>query len=735
MSFSVSTCITVGASGLGPTLQIYKNPISSTNFGTYLQNVAKTDITGTNCPYTFEVPDDTTEIRIYDMSTYCYVDFTVTPSTQCGVCNLDFNNKSNNLIGTINVGNLTGSCDPTITDYKIAWYGPDSSTNLSFTSGKGTSFPGYSATHPLTGTSAPFVLPGTYVSRITDVELNGVKYSVTGGTGTGSVLSSGLTACSVSFNVSAYTCNNGTYDGPYYEHEKEFVTDGSGTLPQTLQTAFKLSANTECFIWQFFGYSIYDTLKLTYSGSAYSEPLVLENIRVGTNAGGISLNPSTPLKDFSSLSFKKITNLSGLTVNEGDLIIIQITPNETQNATSWKLIFGCYGQPTAEKTCLDTYKNQSYKIRKDSLNVSPPNTCGNFNITYEYSGCSTNQNTGFTQSDLYSLGVNSASISNIDTDNITNLLSRTIYFSAPTTALTYSSVAYSTNCVYTTGNVIKITKTVGQISFFFSSINDLSSYYTNFNIMKSAITNLVPPGIGGTSSTLSSDNSNINYYRRIYIVIPASDVTPNSVCDTPGVGFDNYWIHPSSTASSGTTTGGYSMTITLQNATENFDCPSCWSSCSITDNTVNDISSFYNLTFTERTYNNGLKYSNPFYYSLAIYITQTTPSYTADTSGYLQVEYDYSFNTYPSSGMTNTLIPSLSATTWDFPNHFHTDNYYYFTEYSQYVYQTRLVVTSTSPTVDFKLYSKQISNWMPTGNFIEIYDSTNPSAFDSNYMY
>ena len=733
MSFSVSTCITVGASGLGSTLQIYKNPISPTNFGTYLQNVAKTDITGANCPYTFEVPDDTTEIRIYDISTYCYVDFTVGESTQCSVCNLDFNNKSNDLIGTINVGNLTGSCDPTITDYKIAWYGPDSSTNLSFTSGKGTSFPGYGATHPLTGTSAPFVLPGTYVSRITDVELNGVKYSVTGGTGTGSVLSSGLTACSVSFNVSAYTCNNGTYDGPYYEHEKEFVTDGSGTKPQTLQTAFKLSANTECFIWQFFGYSVYDTLKLTYSGSAYSEPLVLENLRVGQDSG-TNLNPSIQLKLYQGLSFKKITNLSGLTVNEGDLIIIQITPNENEDATSWKLRFGCYGQPTAEKNCLDAYQNQSYKIRKDSLSTPTPNTCGNFNISFEYSGCSSNQNSGFTQSDLYLLTNNNVSISDINTNNTTNLLTKTFIFGGVSTGLTYEGVSYFSSCVYTTGNVIKITKTVGQITFFFSSINDLSSYYTNFNTIKSSITNLVPPGIGGTSSILSNDNSNVNYFRRINLRIPSSDVTPNSVCDTPGVVFTDYWIHPSSTSSSGTTSGGYTMTITLQNATDNYVCPECWE-CSATYYTTYDINQFYNLTFTERTYNNGLKQSNPFYYAIAVYAYQSIPSYSSSTSGYMQFNYDYSLNTYPSSGFTNTLIPSLSATTWDFPNHFHTDSSYWSTNYYQYVYQTQVVVTSTSPTVQFKLYSKQISNWMPTGNWIEIYDSTNPSVFDSNYMY
>ncbi len=735
MPFSVSTCITVGASGLGSTLQIYKNPISSTNFGTFLQNVAKTDITGANCPYTFEVPDDTTVIRIYDISKYCYVDFTVTPTTQCSVCNLDFSNKSNNLIGTINVGNLTGSCDPTITDYKIAWYGPDSSTNIAFTSGKGTNFPGYSSTHPLTGTSAPFVLPGAYVSRITDVELNGVKYSVTGGTGTGFVLSSGLTACSASFNVSAYTCNNGTYDGPYYEHEKEFVTDGSGTTPQTLQTAFKLSANTNCFIWDFYGYNIYDTLKLTFSGSSYTEPLLLENIRVG-NGSGFDLTPTTWPKEYSNPSFKKITNLTGLTVNEGDLIIIQITPNPTQNATSWKLRFGCYGQPTAEKNCLDSFKDKSYKIKQSSIFVSTPN-CGQFYIDLEYSGCTSNQNTGFTQSDLIQLSNNSFDFTAqyLSTDNTTNLLSRRFYFNDSVTGLTQNGISYPTSCMFTTGNVIKITKTVGQIDFFFSSLSDLAGYYTNFNITKNAITNYIPPSSPG-ASTLSSDSTNYNYFRRLWCLIPNSTVSSGSVCDTPGVSFSTHYIHPSSTATSGNTSGGYTMTITLHQmpSPNNYVCPSCWN-CDVTTYITNDVNDFYNLTFSERTYTNGLRYSNPFYYSVAALIYTNPSSLSYSVGGGWNFNYDYSLKTYTSSGSTNTLIPSLSSTTWDWQNHsVYIDNSYYGI-YRQTVYQTKVEITTTSPTIEYKIYSYQISNFSAISPWIEIYDSTNPSVFDSNYMY
>jgi len=734
MAFSASTCITnVGTESLGPTLRIYGDPISPTLHGQYLQDVSTSLITGANCPYTYLVPDTVTIIRIFDPTTFCYVDFSVNESSVCINCNLSLNNVSNNLIGTINVGNLTGTCDPTITDYKISWYGPNSSTNVAFTSGKGTTFPGYSTEHPLTGSSAPLLLPGTYVSRITDVELNGVDFSVTGGSETEKVLSSGLTACSISFNVSAYTCSNGTYSGPYYEHEKEFITSGAGATPQSLQTAFQLSANTQSFIWEFYGYTVYDTLKLTFSGSSYSEPLVLENIRVGGDAGTTDFNPTIFPKLTSSQSYKKITNLSGLTVNEGDLIIIQITPNESQNNTSWKLRFGCYGQPTAEKNCLDTYKNQSYKIKKDSIFVSTPDSCGLYYIEMDYSGCSTNQNSGFTQSDLVALS-SSPSMSNVETNNTTNLINRRFgTFTSGTTSLSWGGPGQGSTCMSTTGNIIKITKTVGQLSFFFSDFSDLAGYSSSFY-------NLRDTNTGQTSTYTGSfinDNSTLEYFRMVELTIPSSTVSSSSVCDTPGISWSNYSLHVTTTVTTGTTTGGWYLNFNVPSIVNNFTgCTSCYLNCpERIDTMISEINSFYNTTFAERTYTNGLRYGQPFFDSEWVRKNVSLPSTASTVQGQWSFYTSYNLNTYPASGITNTLIPSLSATTWDFPNHSAISQYSNASSYYQDLYETTVQITSTTPTIEFKIYSKPISNWIRTGSLIEIYDSTNPTGFNSNYMY
>ena len=537
----------------------------------------------------------------------------------------------------------------------------------------------------------------------------------------------------MSFNVSAYTCNNGSYGGPYYEHEKEFITSGAGTTPQSLQTAFQLSANTDTFIWEFIGYTIYDTLTLTFSGSSYSEPLILENIRVGSDSGTPDFTPTSFPKITNDSSYKKITNLSGLTVNDGDLIIIKITPNETQNNTSWLLRFGCYGQPTAEKNCLDTYKNQSYKIKKDSIVVGTPDACGIFYITMDYSGCSSNQNSGFTQSDLIEL-TTSPSMSNIDTDNSTNLINRTFgAFTSGTTSLSWGGPGNGSGCVSTTGNIIKMTKTVGQLSLFFSDFNDLVGYTSSFYYLRNLNT-------GQTSTYTGSfinDNSTLEYFRMVELILPSSSTPSSAVCDTPGVSYDTYQLHVTTVVNTGTTTGGWYLDFVMPSIVNNFTgCTSCYLNCpERIDTMVTQINNFYNATFPERTYTNGIRYGNPFYDSEWVRKNVSTASTASTVQGYWYYYTSYRLETFPSSGNTNTLIPSLSSTTWNFSGHSVSNSVWGSYEYTQNLYYTTVEITSMTPTIEFKIFSQPISNWIRTGSMIEIYDSTNPSVFDSNYMY
>ena len=744
MSFTAATCITeTGTQPLGELIEIYTDVDS---YSTLLSAVTISQLT-TNCPLFVEVPDGTTKLKVFDPETTCFYIITLQSNDICGDCELGFDSVDNNQISTILIGNLTGSCETPITDYRIEWYGPDSSTNLAFTSGEGTEFP-YLIDHPITTSSqdAPLLLQGDYLIRLTNVRVNDVNFSYSGQPDT--VPSNSLFDCFdlidvdgvelSSISVSAYTCNNG--GGPYntyYEHQKSFTTTGDGSTPKPLGATFSLSAGTDTFIWEFFGYTVYDTLKLTFSGASYSEPLVLEDIRVGDNTSTTDFDPTIFPKLTSSQSYKKITNLSGLTVNDGDEIIIEITPNESQNNTSWMLNFGCYGQPTAEKNCLDTYKNQSYKIKKDSIVVGTPNSCGSFYIDMSYSGCSANQNSGFTQSDLAALS-SPISIFQIQTDNTTNLLSRRFEtFTSGTTYLQWGGPGLPSICMSTTGNVIKITKTVGQLSFFFNDLNDLTGYTSSFYSLRNNVT--------GQTSTYGgvfiNDNSTLEYFRMVELFLPSSSVVESSVCDTLGISWDAYQLHVTTTVTTGTTSGGWYLNFIMPSIVNNFTgCTSCYLECpERIDTMISQVNSFYNTTFSERTYTNGLRYGNPFFDSEFVRKLVSSPTTAATVYGFWVFYTSYNLNTYPSSGNTNTLIPSLSSTTWDFQSHSSSINtygpIYNASVYSQDLYYTTVEITSTTPTIEFKIYSKPITNWMATGSLIEIYDSTNPTVFNSDYMY
>jgi len=733
MSFSASTCLSyLGSANLGPTLEVYINPISPTNPGTYQYTASTSSVTGGNCPYTFVVPDGTTTIRLYDPITLCYADIPISNNDVCITCDLKFSSLSDNQVSTIYVGNLTGFCDTVIENYKIGWYGPDSTTTLAFTSGKGDIWD-YNNEQPITSASpnAPFLLAGEYVSKITEVELNGVRFSYTGGTN--NVLSPNLINCTSgsTVTVSAYNCTNGDNTNLPYAHTKTYTTDGSSPA-QSLSAEFLLSANTEYFIWNFFGYDIYDTLTLVFSGSSYTELITLENLRIGSDTGGTDLRPTTFPKTANVTSFKKITTLTGLTVNEGDRIFINVTPNPSNPATTWEYRFGCYSRPTAEKNCLDSYKDRPYKIKKDSI-TGITGACNTVFISFDVSGCSTSDNSGFFSSDLVNL-TGQVNYDNMSTDNTTKLLTRSSF------NLTFGSYAVvnqtevvgSTECTNSSGNTISVSKTISGFTFSFSNINDLSGYYNSFT----ASTNYIKSKDYGDGQFVD-DNTNLNYYRLILLRFYTN--TGNTLCGD-GLLVGSGHIHCNATCTTATTMTGYTMFIDTNTPAfvNNYTCPySCTQNCPDGVNSyVNALNNTRISTFSTITNTSGLRYVSPFYQVQGLYLSEPVQSLTSDVAGSLFVYYTYSTNTYPSSGLTSTLIPSLSGASWDWENHFTTLGDVYNSIYFQRPYYYRMVITSTIGTpLTFQIYGYNIVNFVNSGSLILVYDSTDPGGYDPYFVY
>lgn len=733
MPFSVSTCLTgLGSVTLGPTLTIYSNPIPPNNQGVFVGNVSTSLITGNACPYTFIVPDGTTTVRLFDPVTFCYADIPVSDNNVCSTCNLTFTSISNNLLSTINVGSLAGTCDPAITDYRINWYGPNNSTLLAFTSGAGTIWPVRDATQPITPTSldAPFLEPGTYVSKITEVELNNVRFSYIGGPN--NVLSPSLLNCSYTVSVSPYTCLNGVtpkIDG-YYAHQKTYITDGSSP-PKSGNALISLGAGTQSLIWAFSGVSIYDTLTLTFNGSSYPNPIILESFRLGGDISTDTRPTTFPKRYASSGEFKKITMLTGLIVNDNDTIAINVTPNTNPAyATSWNLKFGCRTNTPASKICLDDYKNKPYKIQKSSI-IPTPGGCGNVGIFFNVSGCSTNDNALFFNSDLVKL---TSDISNevYSFDNITKLRSFGYdYFRPQLTSINQNNSSLPLGCTSSGANTGTITiskSNVNEFTIFCSNQSDILAFESSFNTSRNTAINTA-----GLPAYNPNDSTNINYYR--FFQFEYYTNLGNYSCGD-GTTDTSAWLHCNSTYTLNPTVGGYLMTIQTPLISYNYPCTSCIVNCSNLSYYVTQANNLRNSTFNY-TNTSGLRKTNPFRYSMAYSEGSTPAIMEREFIGTVNLSPKYSTNTYAStSDGLNTLLPSLSATSWDWQNHFaEVDATTVNPFYRQQVFKYKIVVVTFTP-LRFQLFGAPISNFL-AGAYdpIPIYDSLYPNSYNSTYIY
>ena len=731
MPISVSTCITnTGTQPLSSTLQIYSNPVSLYNQGTFVQNVPSSSITGANCPYTFTVPNGTVNVRILDPTTLCYVDLPVSSTDVCTTCSLQLNNVNNNLLGQINVGTLVGTCDNSISDYVMTWYGPNSTSNLSFTSGQGTAFAGqYLYTHPITSTNSPVLNPGTYVGKITKVDLNGAKFSSVAGTGL--ILSPTLTDCTTTVNVQTYNCTNGSTVDTYYKHLRSF--NYNGTLPPAiLTTTLQLNDPTQkdYVIFSFQGNTIPDTIKFTLFGSAYpNNPIQLEECTVGSTSDNFT--PTTWPKGVNTTSsFKKILNLTGLNINVGDTIQIKISPNTSTNETNWRLVFGCSTQPTGNKNCLDTYKNSPYKIKTSTLlptydNTSCPPT---YKVSFSVVGCTqATNNTEWFNSSLFNLVKTYVSQNeNFGSSGSDGLIPLTYSFKNSYSKIeNYSlSVTNAGNCISSVGIDYRVEKSITpnpSLTFYFRNVTDLNNMITNiqtnFNDVKNYNSSGLQPG------PYSTTNSNINYYRYVRFRIQA-----NSICGD-GANYQYIYYPLNSTIQSGPLPTPYLIVythfikITPQVLAYNLlVCPAGYCDCSLAQSVVTQVNNSVQL--------------NPFTYTLTKY--QTSPidyaifceknnaggTFEESRTGFYQFNFPYGDRTYPAQGGPNynsSLLPSLpnGSTTWDWQNHWAIDSTYFSQRVFYYTVKAKTPLTNP---VGYEIWGYTISNF-GLGTYFKIYDT------------
>jgi hypothetical protein len=700
MSFLTSICVSdIGSIPQNGLVNISTNV---DNYTTPIQtNVAISAMTGNNCPYYLSVPSGTTEIHIdYNNS----VRICLSILDPCTDCNLGFDVYNQNSIGQVVVGNLTGSCG-TITDYLINWYGPQNNAydpafpnqNIAFTSGKGTLFPGYgSYVHPMTGAQSPPMIPGYYVPIISKVKINGTIYSLTGGTGT---VETNLNCLYPTVIISAFTCSDTNSTGDYSRVIDFSTTGDANTPPSALSTVLKIDTSVNFLAMKFDGFNIYDTFKVVFSGASYSTPLTLEYISVGFDLPTENFGTSTMPKITSSPSFEKVLCFTGLTRTSNDFLLISIIPNQTNNATSWKISWKCL-ETFDCSMCIDTYRNNPYKIIGSSITYSTGG-CNTFSSSLTLSGCSQQQQ-DLSYPSRYFMSYDNLTFGSSSNYTTTKTFTPSYSVSSETCYNTNMSIGGFLTCRPDNGNgtitsrkyISGTTNTIDVLEFTFTDINDFNNYYNSYN------------SIHLSFSGTPNNPTNINYYR--YYVMQICAATGNQRC-----GDNSGWValtlHPSSVVTTGVTNNIYSLSFTMPRITKQINFTNCQLGC---DNKVNEIinsinsfSSFQPFSFTS---NVGARFINLFYngFGLATSTTQQT-SYSLN-GAYDIIPYSYQTYVYSGGNPTYTFIPNLSATTCNFDQVGRLSNGY--RQLSSYYFRVN------SPNVNnlnhFEIYCKPVTNWL-----------------------
>jgi hypothetical protein len=709
MPFSASTCLTYPQGFLSTgAFNIYSNV---DNYTTPFQ-VSIPLLTLTTCPYIMgNVPDNTTSIKIIDTGNKCCATIDLLSNDLCTTCELGFDDYETNTVGVIVAGELTGSCQNTISDYRILWYGPDNSNQLAFTSGFGTDpdFLPRDFTHPLTGINSPMQPSGTYVPVIDKIKLNGLDFSQTGGTGYVQAELECFNATTV--NLQPFTCDNGTEVGNY-THRVNFAGASAGVSPLTLQSTFNLDITTDYFAWKFKGETIPDSLKITFYGSAYSEPIILEYWVIGEeNSNNVKLT-TFPKLARTNQYVSKVTSLNQLNRNVGDYLILEVTPNPNNTQTNWDFYFTCLDSFDCSLGCLDNYLNTPYKIKTTSItNVPVAGTCGNRDISYDISGCTLNQ---FNILDISKYMVTSfvniqIQPQRISTDNTTSLLNTKKQYWSGQTRCSISGSGNQPVCKSPLDtNTIKFEKTVisgiGVINMVFSDLNDLIVYKSSYENTK-------------TLSGWVNDPTDFNYYKYARLFIPNS--TGNEGCGD-GITSLTFSIHFSSTITTGQTTNEYTLTMPMPTITNQLPIfTNCELDCNSTITSF--VSSLNNLSTstgnnTIKITNTGSRYTNPFTSWTTFTYGISGTEYSGYTTGELIINNSLN-STVPFSGNSSPYvqIPSLSAQTCNFSSIGQTTGLN--TELQEQricFYDYVLVMTNPPDLTSFQIKANQIVNGAKT---------------------
>ena len=708
MPFSSSICLTnTGTLPLGSNVDIYSDYDSYSD--PIQTNVSLSDLTS-NCPYILiNIPDGTTQIKFQDTVSHCCYNLIIAPNNLCDLFGIQLSGFSSTTISEIVAGPLVSSVGANITDYVIDWYGPDDNTIVAFTSGFGTLFGPYNQTHPFTRLS----LSGYYAPMIRQIRINGINYSITGGTG----FVQANTNCLENQTVQVYPSNClGNRQEPISnqpQYNNFYFSDGAAfnLPPETLESDFDLDFDTNYFAWSFRTEQASDTIELSFIGDNYSDPIILEYWTVGDTPTETNfLVQPKNVQTATGRYFKKVTNIYPFLRSQNDKIRIKITPNPTTSRTNWELYFKCLTTFNCE-SCFESVQTP-YKFINTSIRITPL-ICNEYLFQASHTGCT---NYDFYKTDLYNytMEFNGAYVgpTGPDGNSYANVFGQGVISQIVSTGNTRcvdSYITYAGNsCYFPNGGVTTFQKTnatvggPGNIYMTFQLLSDLEIYYFSY------LNNVVAEGLG-----TPGDNTNLNYYRYFSLripIIPETDLFKPCFGDAPAV--ETFTIHTSSVVTTGQTGDFFWMNLTMPTVTRNISFNTCELECNGTVDyfvaVINNssTSSFNQYDFVSQI---GAKFQNPVSYYSGIFLNQSGPK-TGSKSATFYINSVIN-NTIPMSGTSLTPIPSLSSSTCN--TSVYNSQYYATSLYDYTLYYKKLMsyTINLTPTGHIQMFNSLIASY------------------------
>ena len=400
-------------------------------------------------------------------------------------------------VSLLSCGNLISS-SATVGDYVIEWHLNFTGGTLILISGNsGNTDVSIESYHPFSNVPVP---GGTLYPVIRYVYLNGIKYISSYSFSENARWSPDLINCLDPVIVSNMTCSNGTLVSSNYSHTIDYnnTTMNIGQATRNLNFILNTDGTTKYFAWIFYGYTVPDTLKITYSGATTQ---VLDYWTVGLQA--TTNFTSSPKVWGNNGILQKVSNYSGISYTTNDYLKIEIAPNSATTNTNWTLNMKCLTGATLGSAF--NCNNFSYGV--NIINSSTPtmtyvngDTCLYrvvFNFMSGYTDFTNSYLNKYISNNQYGTGYNTYSNT-----------SMTIDLTAPSTGYTIYGTGSYGSC-YSLNSALNTSITGNTLAMTFQNNTDYLFYKNSYF----TLTGL------SSMNNYTSDNTNINHYKRIFLYL------------------------------------------------------------------------------------------------------------------------------------------------------------------------------------------------------------------------